>query len=132
MEVVNTQQGATVQAPGAEQVPHQAPNAEQHNGLDRESSATAPDPTTIGAVALREPVDADSWRQKPTRAEQVAALQKQIADAVEALVDAGAWRRMLDVAARFHDYSTGTTPIFEHRELPLRLVLARARRAHVA
>ncbi len=41
------------------------------------------------------------------RAERVAALQEQIVTATAALVDAGAWQRMLAVAARFHHYSLG-------------------------
>ena len=41
------------------------------------------------------------------RAARVAALQDQIVTATAALVDAGAWQRMLAVAARFHRYSLG-------------------------
>ena len=41
------------------------------------------------------------------RARRVAALQEQIVTATAALVDAGAWQRMLAVAARFHTYSLG-------------------------
>jgi antirestriction protein ArdC len=41
------------------------------------------------------------------RHERVAALHEQIVTATAALVDAGAWRRMLAVAARFHTYSLG-------------------------
>src|SRR5438067_12341381 len=41
------------------------------------------------------------------RAERVAALQEQILTATTALVDAGAWQRMLAVAARCHTYSLG-------------------------
>jgi hypothetical protein len=41
------------------------------------------------------------------RAQRVAALQEQIVTATAALVDAGAWQRMLAVAARFHTYSLG-------------------------
>ena len=41
------------------------------------------------------------------RAERVAALQEQILTATAALVEAGAWQRMLAVAARFHTYSLG-------------------------
>jgi antirestriction protein ArdC len=41
------------------------------------------------------------------RAERVAALQEQIVTATAGLVDAGAWQRMLAIAARFHTYSLG-------------------------
>ena len=41
------------------------------------------------------------------RAQRVAALQEQIVTATAGLVEAGAWQRMLAVAARFHTYSLG-------------------------
>ncbi|WP_162907099.1 ArdC family protein [Allorhizocola rhizosphaerae] len=106
MEVINAQQEGTVSTP-MEPGQRQVLTAEQPGGLDHESLAPALGPITVGAVALSEQVDTDSRRRKPNRAEQVAALQKQITDSIEALVDAGAWRRMLEVAARFHDYSFG-------------------------
>jgi antirestriction protein ArdC len=67
--------------------------------------AAAADARPVGAVALGGLVDGEAG--KPNRAEQVAVLHQQIAGAVETLVEAGAWRRMLDVASRFHDYSFG-------------------------
>jgi len=41
------------------------------------------------------------------RAQRVAALQEQVVTATAALVEGGAWQRMLAVAARFHTYSLG-------------------------
>jgi hypothetical protein len=38
---------------------------------------------------------------------KIAALHAQITEGVEALVDSGAWKAMLDTAARFHTYRTG-------------------------
>ncbi len=38
---------------------------------------------------------------------KIAALHAQITEGVEALVDSGAWKAMLDTAARFHTYSLG-------------------------
>ncbi len=58
--------------------------------------------TTAGQRAIGTP------ESRPAdRAERVAALQEQIVTATAALVDAGAWQRMLAVAARFHTYSLG-------------------------
>src|SRR6266542_6747798 len=58
--------------------------------------------TTAGQRAIGTP------ESRPAdRAERVAALQEQIVTATTALVDAGAWQRMLAVAARFHTYSLG-------------------------
>jgi hypothetical protein len=44
-------------------------------------------------------------RQQAVAADRLAAVHAQLLSAVGALVDGPAWRRMLDVAARFHRYS---------------------------
>ncbi|HYS38345.1 MAG TPA: ArdC family protein [Pseudonocardiaceae bacterium] len=54
-----------------------------------------------------EPANGATQARAADRAERVAALQEQIVTATAALVDAGAWQRMLAVAARFHHYSLG-------------------------
>ncbi len=74
-------------------------SAEQSEG----AAALTAGSQSLGAVAGQVELEG----AKPNRAEQVAALHKQVSGAVEALVDDGAWQRMLDVAARFHDYSFG-------------------------
>jgi len=43
-------------------------------------------------------------------------LHAQITAGVQALADSDGWRAMLDTAAKFHRYSTGSVGIFEVRE----------------
>jgi antirestriction protein ArdC len=86
---------------------HQQVHREEQVGQHNETALSAPDPASIGSVATRGQVEADSRERKARQAEHVAALQKQIAHEIEALVDAGAWQKMLAVASHFHDYSFG-------------------------
>ena len=69
-------------------------------------STTATRASTPGTNAGERQIGAPQSRAAD-RAERVAALQEQIVTATAALVDAGAWQRMLAVAARFHTYSLG-------------------------
>src|SRR5439155_9065405 len=59
------------------------------------------------AIDAGERVNGTPQSPAADRAERVAALQEQIVTATAALVEAGAWQRMLAVAARFHTYSLG-------------------------
>src|SRR2546430_1541053 len=102
METINTRQDGVLEAP--EQQPEGVGADERARQLAGEAAVVV-EAGSIGAVVMR--AAAESSGAKASRAEQVAALQKQISGAVEALVDAGAWKRMLAVAARFHDYSFG-------------------------
>lgn len=52
----------------------------------------------------------------PTPEERLAALHDKLVSAVEDLASSEAWMRMLQVAARFPDYSSGGEGIFERRE----------------
>ena len=58
------------------------------------------------------PSRATDW---PTPEEKLAALHNKLIAAVEELTTSSAWLRMLQVAARFPDDSTGAVVIFELR-----------------
>jgi len=60
--------------------------------------------TTKTKKATRRGPSAQANQDRDTK---IAALHAQIAEGVEALVDSGAWKAMLDTAARFHTYSLG-------------------------
>jgi hypothetical protein len=55
-------------------------------------------------------------RRDQERAEKLERLHGQLVDQVAALTSGEEWRRMLRMAARMRQYSTGTTGIFEPRE----------------
>lgn len=59
------------------------------------------------------PSRATDW---PTPEEKLAALHSKLIAAVEELTTSSAWLRMLQVAARFPDYSGGGVGVFELRE----------------
>ena len=69
-------------------------------------STTTTGPSTAG-TNTGERTDGTTESRAADRAQRVAALQEQIVTATAALVEAGAWQRMLTVAARFHRYSLG-------------------------
>ena len=48
-------------------------------------------------------------RPRVDAADRLAAVHAQLTAAVDALVDGPAWRRMLEVAARFHSLQPATT-----------------------
>ncbi len=52
----------------------------------------------------------------PTPEERLTALHDKLVTAVEDLASSEAWMRMLQVAARFPDYSGGGVGVFELRE----------------
>jgi antirestriction protein ArdC len=72
--------------------------------MTRSTTATRRRP---GTTDRPRPAAATPQTGAAERHERVAALHEQIVTATAALVDAGAWRRMLAVAARFHTYSLG-------------------------
>jgi len=59
------------------------------------------------------PPRATDW---PTPEEKLAALHHKLIAAVEELTTSSAWLRMLQVAARFPDYSSGGVGIFQAQE----------------
>jgi hypothetical protein len=54
---------------------------------------------------------------RPSVDDRLATVHEQLIAAVEALTSSEAWASMLQVAARFPDYSGGGVAMFEHREL---------------
>ncbi len=107
MEVINNQDQSVAWQPDGGVTASPVVPAEEDGGPGNEPTPASAEPATLGSVAMREKIEAVEEQRRLNRAEQVAALQKQIAGAIETLVEAGAWQRMLEVAARFHDYSFG-------------------------
>jgi antirestriction protein ArdC len=110
MEIIKTQQAGVFQTRELQQELPSTIDLEPALSHGEAAAVTA-EPPQVGVVAVS--AEVETSRSKPGRAEQVAALQKQIIGAVEALVRAGAWQRMLDVAACFHDYSFGNQVLID-------------------
>ncbi len=78
-------------APG----PRSTPNLTKAKGHTMTRSTTETKKATRRGPTAQAAQDRDA---------KIAALHAQIAEGVEALVDSGAWKAMLDTAARFHTY----------------------------